>query len=216
MTTEPAFDAEKTRRAIVTALPRDPATHGHAPEPHDLYVPLRHFQALSPEHGLVVGIRGAGKSVWWAALQSEAHRRIIADAMPRLDLDQVSAVDAGFGEPLRPDDYPDPRQLRQLLAEKRTPTDVWRTVIAWHTWGKTSRGGESALTRVEGWNERVDWIVNHPEEAAHAFTAYDDELAAGGRKHLVLFDALDRAASDWQALRRLLRGLIEILLELRR
>ncbi len=215
MTIKTIFDPDKTSRAIIEALPRELSAHGEPPEPRNLYVPPRHTQALSPDHGLVVGIRGAGKSVWWAALQSEYHRRVVADALPNLALDEVSVVDAGFGEENRPNDYPDKRVLRPLLKKGRTPADLWRTVVAWHTWGKPRQGNGSELGRLGSWREKVAWIEEHPEEVARDFKAYDDKMKADGRKHLVLFDALDRSADDWEGLRQLLRGLLEVLLEFR-
>jgi hypothetical protein len=203
------FSPDDTREVIEKALPEDTSYHGEAPEPRYLYVPLRHLQALSPDHGLVVGIRGAGKSVWWAALQSEAHRQIVAAALPSLALQEVSTTSAGFGEENRPDEYPDKKTIELLLKNGIKPVDLWRTVIAWNTWG---RDGE-----VEGstWLERARWIRSHPEEAALKFRFYDDQMARRERKHLVLFDALDRAADEWSQLRMLLRGLLEVLLEFR-
>src|SRR4051812_32351506 len=121
------FSPDDTRELIETALPEDTSYHGSAPEPRNLYIPLRHFQALSPDHGLVVGIRGSGKSVWWAALQSEQHRRVVAATLPSLALDEIAEVSAGFGEQNRPDDYPDKRIIGSLLERCILPVDIWRT-----------------------------------------------------------------------------------------
>ena len=68
MSAKASFDPDSLREIILAALPLDVAYFGEAPEPQYLYVPLRHSQALSADHGLVVGIRGAGKSVWWVRL----------------------------------------------------------------------------------------------------------------------------------------------------
>lgn len=211
----PYFDPEATRRAFVEALPSAAATHNRPPEPRYLYVPQHHMQALSPDHGLVVGIRGTGKSVWWAALQSDEHRKVVSDALHRPILADVATVDAGFGVALRPDDYPDKRVLGSLLRAGRKPSEIWRTVVAWHTWGKPERDRESPLAAIGTWSGRVEWMETHPEEAARAFWHADEALAARGKRHLVLFDALDRTADEWPILRQLLRGLLEVLLDLR-
>jgi hypothetical protein len=205
-----AFDPEAMRQAIEESLPRA-SLHGEAPEPRYLYVPLRHAQALSPDHGLVVGIRGAGKSVWWAALQSEAHRRVVQSALPGLALREISTVSAGFGETPRPDDYPDKYTNDKMLAEGLEPVQIWRAVMAWSTWGRSY----PALADLSRWSQRVVWVQEHPEETAQAFKMFDDQAASEGRKHLVLFDALDRSSSSWEGLRRLLRGLLEAILEFR-
>ena len=210
MTTSAVFAPDETRQLVEDSLPADVSAHGRAPEPRNLYVPLRHSQALSPDHGLVVGIRGAGKSVWWAALQSESHRRVVVASIQSLSLQEISRVSAGFGEENRPDDYPDKRVLRKLLHEGAAITEIWRTVIAWHTWGKS---GE--LADCDTWARRVHWLEAHPEEAARAFKRYDDQLAGRGLKHLILFDALDRSSDVWKELRQLLQGLLRISLEFR-
>jgi hypothetical protein len=211
MTGDSAFDAAATRRTIEETLPEEVSAHGQAPEPRYLYVPFSHLQALSPDRSLVTGIRGAGKSVWWAALQSEEHRTVIGAAVPRVALKEVATVSAGFGEAPRIEDYPDKRTLKKLLGEGRAPEEIWRTVVAWHTWGPHQHGFGELLT----WSDRARWLEGHPEEAARSFKAYDDEQAAAGRKQLVLFDALDRSADDWDGLRQLLKGLLEVLLEFR-
>jgi hypothetical protein len=48
-----------------------------------------------------------------------------------------------------------------------------------------------------------------------AFIATDKQLQEQGLKKLILFDALDRTADDWGSLRRLLKGLLQVLLEFR-
>ncbi len=215
MNATPVFEPSLTRQTILAALPAEFSAQGQPPEPRHLYVPQQHALALNPNHGLVVGIRGAGKSVWWAALQSEQHRRVIAAALPRVALDLVSRVSAGFGEQPRPDEYPDKRVLKKLLGEGREAAEIWLTVIARHTWGQLAEDAPQEFTRLSSWSERVAWFTAHPEVAARSFKAYDDGMAAEGYQHLILFDALDRAAAEWPDLRTLLRGLLEVVLELR-
>jgi hypothetical protein len=204
-----AVDPETMRLTIAEGLPREASFHGQAPEPRYLYVPLRHAQALSPDHGLVVGIRGAGKSVWWAALQSDDHRRVVSTALPGSALQEISTVSPGFGELPLPDKYPDKHTNDKLLRDGLEPVQIWRAVIAWSTWSQKSE----AMSALQRWEHRVAWVQGHPEETARAFKEFDDSVVAG--KHLVLFDALDRSSATWDGLRRLLRGLLEALLEFR-
>ncbi|WP_437877950.1 hypothetical protein [Sorangium sp. So ce513] len=65
------------------------------------------------------------------------------------------------------------------------------------------------------WEERVAWVKQNPDELDAALYEVDVELHSKRRKHLVIFDALDQAADDWGDLRRLLKGLLQILLEFR-
>src|SRR5438128_2203980 len=66
------------REALRSTLPEQASQFGaEPPRPEFLYVPALHIKALSLDNMLVQGIRGAGKSVWWAALQSPEHRRLL-------------------------------------------------------------------------------------------------------------------------------------------
>lgn len=206
------MDIEAIRRAILDAIPDRTSEHGQALESRLLYVPPIHARALSIEHPLVVGIRGAGKSVWWAALQDEELRSFICQSLGRSDLSRTSHVSAGFGERARPSDYPDKRTIRSLTARGHRAVDIWRAVVANHTWGK-QKGSEMA--RFKLWADRLAWLDSHPEEAAQAFADYDQRMAEQGKVHLILFDAIDRSADDWLDLRRLASGLLELLLEVK-
>jgi hypothetical protein len=107
------------------------------------------------------------------------------------------------------DHYPDKGSLKKLLDTVSQPANVWRTVMALHTpLGREKLGAMP-------WSKRVGWTEENPEKTATFLERYDTELFRDGRKHLVLFDALDRSADDWDSLRKLLRGLLEVLLEFR-
>ncbi len=68
----------------MSALPEEQAqADAQAPELGRFYVPQSHTRALNPNNLLVEGIRGSGKSVWWAALQDERHRELVAYLLPR-------------------------------------------------------------------------------------------------------------------------------------
>ena len=42
-----------------------------------------------------------------------------------------------------------------------------------------------------------------------------DRLTAESKRHLVVFDALDRTGADWKAIRELVRGLFQVCLDLK-
>jgi hypothetical protein len=61
----------------------------------------------------------------------------------------------------------------------------------------------------------VTWVIEHPSEVAQRVRDADLSLQKQGLKHIVLFDALDQTGDDWESRQALLRGLLELLLELR-
>jgi hypothetical protein len=201
------------RAALRSSLPEQASEFGQeTPEPRYLYVPPLHIKALSLDNMLVQGIRGAGKSAWWGALQSREHRRLVVKmtAASIRGIDEDMEVTPGFGTRPDPDNYPGPDVLTKLLtlAEARL---IWRTVILHHVL-RTHENRSVGST----WHERVVWVLENPEQVERALATIDGRLAEQHRKHLVLFDALDRTAdNDRSRLQKLLRGLLQVLLEFR-
>jgi hypothetical protein len=200
-----AFPPEEARSLMLEVLPEQPIGHGEPLTHGFLYVPTAHVRAIHPDSMLVVGIRGAGKSVWWAALQDTEHRRWVAQATSSTPLEEDTLVSAGFGPKTnQPEDYPGSRTLPMLL-DQFSPHMIWYSVIAWHATGKS----EGLLGRSKTWEERIGWVEAHPEQVERALSEADHRLAYHGRKHLILFDALDRTSSQWKQLRALLQALLD-------
>jgi hypothetical protein len=80
-------------REALRQLPETAAQESLEPPPAaQLYVPESHTKALGLDATLVVGMRGAGKSVWTAALFDPATRRVLVQAgAPRI-LGQTEGV----------------------------------------------------------------------------------------------------------------------------
>ncbi len=95
------------------------------------YVPPSHARALDPEATLVEGIRGAGKSFWWAQLASATHREFIQAAFPEVRFDSKLKVARGFGTGLKTTEAPSAEVLVQLVESFR-PRSIWRAVLAFH------------------------------------------------------------------------------------
>ena len=77
------FPKDAIRQALIDSLPEnDQASSVPSAAVAFTYVPPSHARALDPEKTLVEGIRGAGKSFWWSALNSEPHRRYVASVFP--------------------------------------------------------------------------------------------------------------------------------------
>lgn len=201
-----AEENEQLRKAILTSIPVQTSQFGEPIPPRIVYLPRTHLQALSPDNMLVVGIRGAGKSFWWQALQTPAVRALFALLVPKVGIGTNTRVSAGFGASPTPA-YPDRDTLTSLVKQQLAPRLIWKTVVVWQVCEE--------LPVLQRWSERVEWVVGHPEEVAGLLRDANARLVAANTKHLVLFDALDLAAASWRDLQTLLRGLLELLLELR-
>ena len=199
------------RDAILQTLPEDTSLHGRPGELRFTHVPSSHAKALHPDVQLVVGMRGAGKSFWWAALQSPDHRAFVTSLVPNLRLADGADIAVGFGEKPLPSAYPGSDVLAQLLSEGCDARLIWRTVIL-HA---LSGGTPEAVGRDSRWASRVAYVAQNPESADMLLYAKDAELDQAGRHWIILFDALDRSASDWRAMNQLIRGLLQTALDLR-
>jgi hypothetical protein len=74
---------------------------------------------------------------------------------------------------------------------------------------------DGAFQQMATWTERVGWIQDNPEAFARGLEAADQRLAQRGATLLVLFDALDRMADDWQHVHQLAKGLLQVALDMR-
>jgi len=173
------------------------------------YVPPRHARALEPDATLVEGIRGAGKSFWFSLLASPKHLSFVRDGFPEARLPERLTVAQGFGMGLSITQVPDAGTLTGLLDGSFRERTIWRAVVAHHA------GIGGTFGSLKTWAERAQWVQDNPEAFAHAIEAADQRLADKGETLLVLFDALDRMADDWQHIHRLAKGLLQVALDLR-
>jgi hypothetical protein len=192
-------DAGALRNAILTSVPADPF-QTNPPEPRFVYVPRTHVRALDPDNMLVAGARGTGKSFWWQALLSDAARATLQ--IPSMSRG-VLQVGAGWSERTEPDKD----TLGGLRRAGADPRQIWRAVLLAHF--------DPGIRSMTSWQERVAWVTNSPEAVAKLIRRYDDAAEANGVRHLLLFDALDRTADEWTERRALLKGLLQLVLDLR-
>lgn len=176
--------------------------------PSFTYVPPTHARALDPEATLVEGMRGAGKSFWWSLLASTEHREFVQANFPEAQLPPGSVVAQGFGTAFANQNYPDPETLSKLIKSFK-PRIIWRAVLAVHA--RLDCGFE----KLTSWPQRIQWVEDNPEKFSVALAAADQRLRSRGSTLLVLFDALDRLADDWQHIRPLAKGLLQVALEVR-
>ncbi|MBF0309416.1 MAG: hypothetical protein HQL56_07815 [Magnetococcales bacterium] len=197
---------------IRLALPEETSLFGDRPRFPTTYLPAGHAKALHPDNMLVVGMRGVGKSHWYQALQDGAQRTLIGKNYSRSGLSEQTIVSVGFGETISPHDYPGKDSLAKLTDALET-RHIWRTIVLTHL--ARCHQPESPLGQLETWTQRIDWIQEHPEEMEQLVCGTDTMLEQKGVHHLILFDALDRSADDWQSMRKLVKGLLQTLLEFR-
>lgn len=193
-------DVEAVRTAV-SRLPRDGNADHERPSPATFFVPKEHRQALDWDAPVVVGARGSGKTFWWQALQDESVRPLIEGASPK----RIRCV-AAFG--IRPSaTYPARDVIVDLLRQGSSPRAIWRAVIqvalGAHDWDAETP-----------WRERVARAQQHPELLDRWLRVADDVEVHNRARVVLLFDALDRAAYEWPDLSQLLRGLLEVILDL--
>lgn len=200
--------ASKTRRGIGEATSALDQTQASASPPEFTYVPPSHARALDPEATLVEGMRGAGKSFWWAQLASDLHRTFIQKSFPEARIPMALKVAQGFGNGLLTSQAPDSEVLDRL-ADRYRPKSIWRAVIAMHS------GFSGDFTQFATWDQRVAWVQENPEAFASQLEEADKRLVKNGETLLILFDALDRLADDWQHINPLAKGLLQVALDVR-
>lgn len=205
----PSESARCIREALLQSLPPvDQAGSHDERHPAFTYVPPSHAKALDPDCSVVEGIRGAGKSFWWSHLASEPHRRFIEAAFPDLRLQHKTLAVQAFGAQATSQDAPSPDVLAKLIKE-HPPRAVWRAVLA------LKASFPSPFPANAKWPERVTWVAENPEAFDELLQRRDAELDAQGSTLVIMFDALDRLADEWDGIRPLARGLMQIALEMR-
>lgn len=205
------FPPEPVRELMLTALPSELSLDGKPPSFRYVYLPASHVKALHPAASVVAGMRGAGKSFWWAALQEPQIRALVAQLDPRAEVLEESLIAVGFGERPNIERYPSRDVLEKLLRlEGVTSRLIWRTVVAHNL-----PPAQNPVAHLSNWEERVHWVRDNPEAVDRLLEAADTELARTNKWFLILFDALDRSASTWRDIRLLTRGLLETTLDFR-
>lgn len=206
-----ATDAMSVREALIL-LPDVAAQEDlQAPPLSRVYVPLSHHKALSLESTVVVGMRGAGKSLWTAVLSSDEHRPLVAELVGSPALAKATAR-VGFGLDDTNKQFPSAEVVRELIAANREPAAIWKAVVLQHMLVLLER---EVIFPHDTWDAACAWITANPQNADALLTECDAELSSHDRILLVLFDALDRLATDWASVRALISGALRFALTCR-
>ena len=203
------IDARLARDAIAR-LP-DGTGVGESPALGDVYLPRSHLKAMDLDVPVVTGMRGAGKTFWWGALQKGGVRRLVGKSLARVRTapKEGTEVAIGFGNTPAPGDYPGINELPGLI-QTYDPRIVWRTVLA----RRLARSGDR-LRRAAEWPDRIEYVRRNPAAIDRLLSERDDEYDREDRHFLILFDALDRSADSWEDMYRAIRGLLQAAVEMR-
>ena len=161
-------------RDALAELP-DETSHGEPPPLKNVYLPQSHLKALHPDVAVVTGMRGAGKTFWWSALQDPDVRELIGKRRARSGLSANTDLRIGFGVRAQ-DEYPDKDVLCQLLANGNDARMVWRSVQAW----QLSKNGDPVRQQPD-WASRLSYVRDHPEQVGRLFAALRCEARSRGR-----------------------------------
>lgn len=201
------FPIEPLRKAFLT-LPKQPRLSDS--EPIDIryfYAPLSHAKALHPDNMLIEGVYGVGKSEWFLQLSAPEHLKLIATVLPRAELENTE-YSIGFCQASSAN-YPNKESLAKLLHDYNYDAQIiWNSVIALAISEKTEYAGNN-------WAKRISYYKNQLDELNGYLQNFDNELHTQNKKHIVLFDALDYAADDWETIKKLLKGLLQAALKFR-
>ena len=195
-------------RKALLALPKG-TSQDAAPAPAHIYLAPSHVKALNPDVQLVTGMRGAGKTFWWSALQDGAVRQLVGRAVKWPPLNEDTEVRTGLGSKQAPDEYPDKDHLQHLMADFEAAA-VWRAVLAW----QFARHEDHPLRECDSWATRTRYVAKNPDAVDRLFQKRDAEFEERGVYLIVLFDALDRFTHDWKAMYGAIRGLLRTAREL--
>jgi hypothetical protein len=197
-------------RAVLAGL--DPKSAASAAQPMaitELYAPPAHSRALRFETPLVVGNRGAGKSVWSGVLADTQTRVELAAQYKTLGLDRMVVAlgfheDAGKVEGVAPSSA----VLSSLLTKSVDAETIWTAVLL------RAIGPTIGLNLPTALKEIVAWITDDPERSEAALRTADKRFGENNNKFLLVFDALDRLANNWEIIRPLTQGILRLALSM--
>lgn len=195
------------RQCFLVGLPDESQAEHDMPKPAQIYLPPAHRRALSLDAPLVVGGRGAGKTLWLSALKDKSYRELLAKAF---DFPDFSSIEVKVGFSTEPsENAPDARTLNDLLRNRYEPYDIWSAVIL-HAFAPGHFSCQPT------WSERTRWVADNGEAVSNLLRKADGEALQTGERKLLLFDGLDTTAPrSWPNTQSLLKGLLMLAHEFR-
>lgn len=151
---------------------------------------------------LVVGNRGMGKSFWTHALLNLNLRQRLATVYSRPALGKMEVVVGFNGSEKLGKVAPTTDEISEAVRRGHAADLIWRSVLYRAAFTVVNNGSEIAF------NDAVQELIRSPELYSKILSKADDELSSQGRSLLVVFDALERLAHDWNGIRQLTKGLL--------
>lgn len=209
------MNAKITREQLALGL-KDWRADGTPTAMSDVYLPTSHIRALHTDTMIVRGMRGAGKSFWVEALTNDAIRQELAAKYSDLGLSLVKTCSSIQWDQRRPKSLPSKAAIDGWINNDGiAPSTFWGALILGQCQLPEGLGFPDGQ-EFDPWSERIKWAHANQERMYQGLTWIDKDLVKSGVEHLVLIDGLDLVASGFGESRRLLRGLFEVMLELRR
>lgn len=173
-------------------------------QPEQVFLPVGHRGVLDLRRQLVVGERGMGKSFWTHALDNKDIRDKLAGYYRFPEL-KSTEVRIGFNgsdkkQMLAPT-VDELTEIRQMSISN--PDLLWKALLL--------RIAEDMLGRkLETLAVTINMLQQQPSRYSETLSQLDDQLASKKQYLLVVFDALDRLAQDWNTIRELTRALLRL------
>lgn len=143
-------------------------------------------------------------------LSSPKHRKFVANLIQNPALARVDTR-IGFGLDVSGERFPSEAVLRDLVERNYEPLTIWRAVVLKHAHDVL----DLPAPFVNDWNEAAEWVKKQSAKVGALLNDCDRKLQDAGKTLLVVFDALDRLAKDWDGVRHLLTGALQLALECR-
>lgn len=186
------------------------ASGEYRPTVEEIFAPEHHAGALDPNTTIVLGARGAGKSFWAGVLGHENTKALAHTAFPKIGLDNIRV---SFGYTGVTNDG----SVTKATIDARIPPGseaerggrLWRCVIlrAFQQALNPNRPPRTISSLMKQYEDPEEWEQDCRE--------LDQRAVSEGVRTLILFDALDSLATDWNRLRDLLDALLAVAWEIR-
>ena len=198
-------------RDALAAIPGDvssDAVGANVAKLNDIYAPETHAAALDPAIPIVLGSRGTGKSFWASVLGQADTRQAAARAYPRLNLGSVT-VSFGFTGIGGPDGIgiDAVNSCVRADADKEQAKGFWWATILR---AASQAAGDPAARLSSFLSTAADW-----EARDEILGSYEKRFRGDGTTLLIIYDALDRMATEWSRRRLLTEALLDVAWEMR-
>ena len=198
------FDLNRLRETIGKLATDHDAIGEQQPQVGEVFAPRQHASALAPDTMIVVGARGAGKSFWAGVLGQDETRDLASEVYPNLGLERL-VVRFGYTGLVGSATAASKQAIDRGVPhnEHEAAVGFWQIVIL--RAALDTIGDPKSLATLKELAAEFD----DPEVFEREMRRVDRELFSRGKIALVIFDALDTLAREWQRLTMLTDALFE-------